>query len=163
MAEHAPLDKIVTSPLRRAHSTALAIAHAQGLKPIVISGLEEFSHSFWDEMPIHHPTRPWWGRTDWTPSFEQAPTFVAFRDRVHRALNQILETYTGQRICIVSHGGTMGVITAAMVGGIHLSVWNYNTGISHFVWPEWKRWMLIYVNRREHLLDLDTSALPARE
>jgi probable phosphoglycerate mutase len=28
LAEHAPVDVVITSPMRRAHSTALAIAHA---------------------------------------------------------------------------------------------------------------------------------------
>lgn len=160
MAEEAEVDVVVTSPLRRAFSTALAIAHAQGLKPIELPGLEEFSHEFWDEMPFHHPTRPWWGRLDWEPTFEQAPGFVAFRDRVHLALAEVLERFGGKRICLVSHGGTMSVLTAAMVGSHHLSVWNRNTGISLFVWPEWQRWLMHYVNRTEHLLGLDPSASP---
>lgn len=160
MAAHAPLDVVVTSPLRRAFSTALAVAHVQGLSPVEVSGLEEFSHPYWEEMPVHHPTRPWWGRTDWEPSFEQAPSFVAFRDRVHQALGEILDRYRGQRIGVVSHGGTMGVITAAMVGSSHLSVWNHNTGISLFVWPEWQRWLTHYINRTEHLIGLDPEAYP---
>lgn len=154
MAEHAPLDVVITSPLRRAHSTALAIAQAQGLQPIEMAGLEEFSLGFWDEIPRHHPTRPWWGRLEWEPSFEQHPRFIAFRDRVYQALAEILEQYAGQQVCIVSHGGTMGVLTAAMVGARQLSVWTHNTGISRFVWPEWKRWMVHYINRVEHLIPL---------
>ncbi len=160
MAAQAPVDVVVTSPLRRAHSTALAIANAQGLKPVELAGLEEFSHSFWEEMPVHHPTRPWWGRADWEPTFEQAPGFVAFRNRVHQALADILDRYGSQRICVVSHGGTMGVLSAAMVGSTHLSVWNHNTGVSLFVWPEWKRWLVHYINRTEHLLGLDPAAYP---
>lgn len=160
MAENAQVDVVVTSPLRRAFSTALAIAHAQGLKPVELPGLEEFSHDFWDEMPVQHPTRPWWGRLDWEPTFAQAPSFVAFRDRVHHALAEVLERFGGQRICLVSHGGTMSVLTAAMVGSQHLSVWNTNTGISLFVWPEWKRWLMHYVNRTEHLLGLDPADYP---
>ncbi len=160
MAEHAPVDVVITSPLRRAHSTALAIAHAQGLQPVEMAGLEEFSLGFWDELPKHHPTRPWWGRLEWEPSFEQSPAFVAFRDRIHKALSVILETYAGQRVCVVSHGGTMGVLTAAMVGARQLSVWTSNTGISHFVWPEWKRWMVHYINRSEHLIPLRKQEIP---
>ncbi len=160
MAEHAPVDVVITSPLRRAHSTVLAIAHAQGLQPIEMAGLEEFSQSFWDELPLHHPTRPWWGRLEWEPTFAQSPAFVAFRDRVHRVLAEILERYTGQRVCVVSHGGTMGVLTAAMVGARQLSVWTANTGISHFVWPEWNRWLVRYINRTEHLLPLRDKMLP---
>jgi len=49
---------------------------------------------------------------------------------------------------------------AAMLGSIHFSIWNTNTGISHFVWPEWKRWMVHYLNRTEHLLDLDPDDYP---
>lgn len=160
MAEHAPVDVVVTSPLRRAFSTALAIAHAQGLKPVEVPGLEEFSHEFWEEIPPHHPTRPWWGRSGWDPSFEQAPSFVAFRDRVHEALAEVLERFGGQRVCIVSHGGTMGVLIAAMVGSAHMGVWNDNTGISLFVWPEWQRWLMHYVNRNGHLLGLDAADYP---
>ena len=160
MAQEIPVDVIIASPLRRAHSTALAIAQAQGLGVISMAGLEEFAAHFYDEMPLHHPTRPWWGRTDWSPSREQAPSFSAFRDRVLTALAEILEEWAGKRICIVSHGGSMGIITAAMVGSSQLSVWQNNTGISHFLWPEWNRWMVMYINRREHLLDLDESDYP---
>ncbi len=163
MAEQTPVDVVVTSPLRRAFSTALAIAHAQGLEPVEMPGLEEFSHEFWDEMPFHHPTRPWWGRLDWEPTFEQAPIFVAFRDRVYQALAEVLERFGGQRICLVSHGGTMSVLTAAMVGSQHLGVWNANTGVSLFVWPEWKRWLVHYINRTEHLLSLDARRFPRLE
>ncbi len=160
MARELPVDVIVSSPLRRAHSTALAIAHAQGLEVIEMAGLEEFFAAFYSEMPLHHPTRPWWGRTDWTPTSELAPAFTAFRNRVLAALGEILETWAGKRICVVSHGGTMGVITAAMVGSSQLSVWQNNTGISHFLWPEWKRWMVMFINRREHLLDLNPDDYP---
>ncbi|HHB90939.1 MAG TPA: histidine phosphatase family protein [Anaerolineae bacterium] len=160
MAQEHPVDVVVSSPLRRAHSTALAVAHAQGLEVITMAGLEEFFAPFYDEMPLHHPTRPWWGRSGWTPTPEGAPGFTAFRDRVLAALAEILERWAGKRICVVSHGGSMGVITAAMVGSQQLSVWQHNTGISHFLWPEWKRWMVMYINRREHLLDLNEADYP---
>jgi len=160
MAKHTPVDVVVTSPMRRAHSTALAIAQAQGLELVQLPGLEEFSHSFWEEVPEHHPTRPWWGRTDWIPTLEQAPIFAAFRERVLQALVEILERYSGQRICVVSHGGTMSILTAAMLGSVHFSIWNTNTGISQFMWPEWKRWMVHYLNRTEHLLDLNPADYP---
>jgi broad specificity phosphatase PhoE len=160
MAREFPVDVVVSSPLRRAHSTALAIARAQGLQVIEMAGLEEFFATFYDEMPLHHPTRPWWGRTDWTPTSEGAPGFTAFRDRVLTALSEVLETWAGKRICLVSHGGSMGVLTAAMVGSSQLSVWHHNTGVSHFLWPEWKRWMVMFINRREHLLDLKEADFP---
>jgi len=160
MAREFPVDVVISSPLRRAHSTALAVAHAQGLEVVEMPGLEEFFTAFYDEMPLHHPTRPWWGRTDWMPTSEGAPGFTAFRDRVLAALAEILETWAGRRICVVSHGGTMGVITAAMVGSQQLSVWQHNTGVSHFLWPEWKRWMVMFLNRREHLIDLDPDDYP---
>lgn len=160
MAEHTPVDVVVTSPMRRANSTALAIAQAQGLDLVQLPGLEEFSHSYWEEVPVHHPTRPWWGRTDWMPTLENAPSFIAFRDRVLQALSEILERYSGQRICVVSHGGTMSVLTAAMLGSIHFSIWNTNTGISQFMWPEWKRWMVHYLNRTEHLIGLGPEDHP---
>ncbi|MCO6452938.1 MAG: histidine phosphatase family protein [Caldilineales bacterium] len=160
MAEHAPVDVVVTSPLRRAHSTALAVANPQGLTPVVITGLEEFSQEFFHEIPVHHPTMPWLGRDCWTPEFAQAPNFVAFRDRVLAALSEVLEIYSGQRICIVSHGGTMNVLIAALAGSSHLSVWNENTGVSYFVWPEWKRWLMRYVNRTDHLRDLNPDDYP---
>ncbi len=160
MAQAFPVDAVICSPLRRAHSTALAIAQAQSLEIIQMAGLEEFSAAFYDEMPLNHPTRPWWGRTDWTPTREFAPSFTAFRNRVLAALSEILETWAGKRICVVSHGGTMGVITAAMVGSSQLSVWQDNTGVSHFLWPEWRRWMVMFINRREHLIDLNEVDYP---
>lgn len=160
MAREFPVDVVISSPLRRAHSTALAVAHAQGLEVIKMPGLEEFFAAFYEEMPLHHPTRPWWGRSDWTPTSEGAPGFTAFRDRVLTTLADILETWAGKRICVVSHGGAMGVITAAMVGSNQLSVWQHNTGISHFLWPEWKRWMVMFINRREHLLNLNPDDYP---
>ena len=160
MAREFPVDAVVSSPLRRAHSTALAIAHAQNLPVIEMPGLEEFFAAFYEEMPLHHPTRPWWGRTDWQPTAEGMPGLTAFRNRVLAALAEILETWAGKRVCVVSHGGSMGVISAAMVGTPHLAVWHYNTGISHFLWPEWQRWMVMFINRREHLLDLNPDDYP---
>jgi len=160
MAEHAAVDVVITSALRRAHSTALAIAHAQGLQPVTLPGIEEFSLDFWGELPLHDPFQPWRGRCDWKATSAEHPAFVAFRDRIHATLSEILTRYSGQRICLVSHGGVMNVITAAMLGSSHLSLWTENTGISHFLWPEWQRWLAAYINRREHLLDLDPRLYP---
>jgi broad specificity phosphatase PhoE len=160
MAQEFPVDVVVSSPLRRAHSTALAVAHAQGLQVVEMAGLEEFFTFYYEQIPPHHPTRPWENDRHWHPTLETAPEFVAFRDRVHAALEEILETWMGQRICIVSHGGTMGVLSAAFVGARQLAIWHKNTGISHFLWPEWQRWMVMFINRREHLIDLNDTDYP---
>ncbi|NOX63298.1 MAG: histidine phosphatase family protein [Chloroflexi bacterium] len=160
MAQKARLDVVVTSPLRRAHSTALAIALAQDLEPVSWPGLEEFSVGFFDELPHGHPTQPWLMWEGWNPSDGEASGFISFRDRVLQALNEILQAYAGQRIAIVSHGGTMNVLVGAMLGLPLANMVTYNTGVSLFEWAEWRRWLVFYINAREHLLDLDPEDYP---
>ncbi|HEY64501.1 MAG TPA: methyltransferase domain-containing protein [Caldilineae bacterium] len=150
LAENEPIDVIISSPLLRARQTADILAMHLGRPVHIQYGLEETSHPYWEEFPSFAESR---GLPDepWIPTLETAPTYVAFRDRVVRALRAVLDRFWGQRIAIVTHGGTMATLLRSLIGGHHVRVYQENTAIHKLVWAE-KQWMLVYVNKTEHLL-----------
>jgi broad specificity phosphatase PhoE len=97
-----PFDAVYTSDLKRAHETAEIVAAPHGVPVVADEGLREI-----DVGPLQ-------GRT-WTELHEaygdgewpHGETREEHRARVHDALLRIARRHAGQRILVVTHGGTM--------------------------------------------------------
>jgi probable phosphoglycerate mutase len=108
-----PVAALYSSPLRRAHETAAAIAEAVRLPATVIDDLREPDHGTadgarWADVvaafnaaPAMHPDRP---------LVDGAETWNQHQRRVHTVLRELLDRHSGQRILVVAHGET---VTAA--------------------------------------------------
>lgn len=117
---------IYSSPLRRAHDTAAAIARHHGLEPILVPDLREVE--IWRDMPQDQSVREFLGdnyllalreRMIVEKSWDVYPyseSSFAFRRRSVNAVEAILAGHPGERVAVVCHGGVINAYTGHLVG-----------------------------------------------
>lgn len=96
-------------------------------------------------------------RWDLIPGAEPASVFSA---RVHAGVQRIAAAHPGQRVVVVSHGGTIGELLAQATGS---EPWAFvgadNASISQIV-VTGERWVLRRFNDTAHLADLHSAPAP---
>jgi broad specificity phosphatase PhoE len=106
-----PFDAVYSSDLRRAHETALIVAEPHGVPVIVDRGLREIDVGSWSGL-----TRP---EIDARfPGAEQhdGETREEHLARVLAAVERIACAHPGERILIVSHGGSLRTLRRHAIG-----------------------------------------------
>lgn len=116
------LAAIYSSPLRRAHDTALAVGSAQGTEVSVLDELKEIGFGEWENL-----TRAEIEALD-PIAMEQlrggvdiirggsGETFTGVRDRMTAALQSIVDEHRGETIGVVSHGGASRAYLTGVLG-----------------------------------------------
>jgi len=113
---HSGWDVIVSSPLRRCAEFAAEVADKHKLKLQVISGLAELEFGEWEGMTPNEVEQQY---PDALKQFYDDPfTFIApggesmqiFYDRVSEVWKDVMQTYRGQSILLIAHGGVNRVI-----------------------------------------------------
>lgn len=105
----ASVTAVVSSPLSRCTATAEAIAGATGGPPVVVwPDLIECDFGQWEGRTFAEVRERWPAELDaWLSSTEVAPpggeSFAAVSRRVRRAVKQLLKTYPGETVVVVSH------------------------------------------------------------
>jgi len=120
------VDMIVSSDLRRAASTAQAVADVLGLPLQTDATLRErcfgaFEGLLYDELEAHFPQAyAQWRVRDpharYPDGERRAETFAEFAQRAVDAVSRIAEMHRGKRIVIVSHGGVLDAVYRAAHG-----------------------------------------------
>lgn len=118
-----PISAIVSSPIKRTLDTAHIISNEVGLGVDVIENLAEISFGDWDGH-TNEEVKSKWASTfqDWQGSWTVAPpngeSLEQFDARVQDARREILKTYAGKTVAVVSHVMPIrGFIRAGMDGG----------------------------------------------
>jgi probable phosphoglycerate mutase len=109
MLRHRGIASIVTSPLSRAHDTALAVAAATGLPVAIDEGLREVSFGVQEGKPMVQ----WfadWVDGHYTPA--DAESFAALRARAGAAINRALAL--PPPVLVVAHGALFRAVRAEM-------------------------------------------------
>ena len=115
-------DAVASSDLRRARHTAELLELPVG-PPSLHPGLREYDVGAWSGLQLEEIESQWPGQIDrWrrgelaaTPGGEQRD---AFEQRLRAALGALVDTYRGQRILVVSHGGVIRSLFRS-AGGDH--------------------------------------------
>lgn len=106
-------ERIVTSPLQRCHQFAAETAAAQQVPLIIEPGLREISFGDFEGMT---PSAVWERYQTLLLTLWQDPTaatppngepFQAFQARVKVALNALCQSYAGECLLLVIHGGVI--------------------------------------------------------
>ncbi|MGN0615610.1 histidine phosphatase family protein [Ruminococcus flavefaciens] len=104
------IDIIIASPMKRAQSTARAVAERCGLEIVTDERLREWDYGYYE------------GKSRFTEGFAENKTEFGVRmgksgeslmqlaHRVYSALDDIIKNYSGKNVLIVSHGGVCRVI-----------------------------------------------------
>jgi probable phosphoglycerate mutase len=108
LAAGAPIDAVVSSPLRRALATAAIAASELGLTAVVDDDLRETDFGDWDGFTLAEIQERWpEAAAAWRRDPEQAaPGGESFADtahRVNRACDRLLLEHDGQTVLVVSH------------------------------------------------------------
>jgi broad specificity phosphatase PhoE len=120
---HEPVDAIYASDLSRAKETAEIVGERLGLPVVIDADLREKNWGNWEGLT---------GDERVHVVFEGEST-EEHRDRVLRAVRRIVERHPGQRIVVVTHGGSLRRIQASVHGVAdpvidNCAVWSHTFG-----------------------------------
>lgn len=113
---------VLTSPLRRAHQTASAVAGATGAPLVVRDGLVETDFGKWEGLTFAEAREldpelhaKWLGAEDVAPP--DGESFAAVRKRVAVELASIVAEYEGETVAVVTHVTPIKMILRQALGG----------------------------------------------
>ncbi|GAA1474024.1 bifunctional RNase H/acid phosphatase [Corynebacterium felinum] len=134
LGEKGGVAAVISSPLRRCTQTAEACARALGVEVVTDSGLVEMDFGDWDGLSFSQAfeSDPQL-HSQWLKDVHTAPpggeSLVSAHKRIKKCLNELLRTYQGQTIVLVSHVTPIKSIlrvaldgNASMVHRMHLDL-----------------------------------------
>jgi ribonuclease H / adenosylcobalamin/alpha-ribazole phosphatase len=133
-----PVAAVYSSPLSRATATAEAIGSRLSLIPVLEPRLAEFELG---TRPIQEIT----DRSDllvWRPDDmgEDGVTLYAFGQRIGMFCDEIAARYTGERVAVVSHAGTIDAAVRWALGIGADSPWQHELEVQHASITEVEFW-----------------------
>ena len=161
------VDALYSSTMRRAKSTAGALATAYGVEVCLDHRLREIGNNRVDHSPYPEGGSP--PQSDWNAFVptehpfspvtraEGSESVMHFRIRVASFVEDMIEQHTGQSVIAVCHGGVMGAVFDYCFGigpWTRCEVWTSNTAVTHFEYisvPGHETWRLHAHNSVEHL------------
>jgi 2,3-bisphosphoglycerate-dependent phosphoglycerate mutase len=162
VSEHYSINKIFSSPLRRAKQTAEYLSNTTKVginfdddlmewKNGLIAGLtQEEADEKYPEPKIKYPH---------TEMYEQESQ-IYFRARAETALSRIInENNDNETIAIVSHGGMINMLFKCFIEsppGSAISIANGDTGI-HYWRIESNKRTIVFCNSQEHMKNLSLN------
>ncbi len=159
--ENIELDKIYSSPLKRAYKTALAIKGDKDLDVIIHDGLIEIDGGIIEGKPTFESFKKHPELADiWlnTPQDFHAPGGESMRHTYERIYNTVLEIAAenrGKTIACASHGGVTRCLGCKIlyddIKRLKDTPWTANTAIMQFTVDDDNSFKLEFYNNTEHL------------
>ena len=156
---HKSLAAIYSSTLLRAADTARAIADTLGMPVIPDARLREYHMGAWTGLTaaeIDQMMPPHYFENAVEPIGPGAESGQEMRDRVSTFLDDMLARHNGDRVAVVSHGGTLGGFASAILSlpPVRHQPFHFgNASVTKFVF-EHGRWRMSGLNDRCHLRSL---------
>jgi broad specificity phosphatase PhoE len=121
LAGGAPIDAVVSSPLRRAVATAAIAAGELGLTTVIDDDLRETDFGDWEGLTLAEIQQRWpAAAAAWRRDPEQAPpggeSFTDTAHRVNRACDRLLRDHDGKTVLVVSHITPMKILLCRALG-----------------------------------------------
>lgn len=156
------IERLYCSDLKRAVNTARVIGAGSGLKPVATPLLREINFGQWEGLTFDEIEAAWGEEISlWLDDpFHRSPpggeTLADVCARMQTFLEQLAEIATdGQRIAVVSHGGSIRALLYQVLNLSPTSYWDLkidNASIS-LIHKEGARLKIVYYNRVHHLED----------
>jgi broad specificity phosphatase PhoE len=106
-----PFDAVYSSDLRRAHETAVIVAEPHGVPVVSDPGLREIDVGSWSGLTRAEIEERFPGA-----EHHDGETREEHRERVVAAVERIARAHTGERILVVSHGGSLRALRRHCIG-----------------------------------------------
>ncbi len=136
-----PLATVYSSPLQRALRTALPVAVAHGLRPVVLTALAEIDFGEleglrYEEIERRYPD-VWreWAERPFSVRFPGGEDWRSLRVRVLDAVAALARRHEGETVAVVAHGGVLRVLLAA--SGFD-DVFRMPLPYASVTWAEWR-------------------------
>jgi len=150
------VDALYTSGLKRARETAVILGQALGVDPVEEPGLREIGLGRLEGTNGVHEAITEAARRDPEPLAEGAESFTEFAGRIRAAWERIGRDHAGERVMLVSHGGTLRTLIGHLIGldpsRLDRLTLRGNTGLSVVDFRR-GRPQLVRVNDTHHLGD----------
>ena len=104
LGDHRP-DRIVSSPLKRAHQTADATRHLLGIEVTIDERWAELDYGEWDGVPISEVRPDMWEQWQSDPGFALpgGESLVELNQRVEATCNDLAEEAASRNIAVFTH------------------------------------------------------------
>lgn len=157
-----PIAAIYSSPLQRAHKTALAIAALHQLSAQVTDELRECDFGAWEGLsraevlargPEETQLLQAWER-DATVSPPGGESFATMQERVRAFVEKLAQTHSGEALALVSHVGPIKVLLAAALDApisASMRIFLDPATISVIDWAPGGRALVRLVNSHAHM------------
>jgi probable phosphoglycerate mutase len=150
------VDRVLSSPQRRAIETAEPIARAHGIEVEVVKGLVEYDASSDSYIPMEElrATNDPHLQAMYDGRWEEfgAESADSFRVRVAATLDEVISENPGRRVVAVCHGGVINVACAIALGlDRHLWFEPHYTSLTRMVASRTGVRSLASLNERAHL------------
>jgi len=121
LAAGAPIDAVVSSPLRRAVATAAIAARELGLTTVIDDDLRETDFGDWDGFTLAEIKQRWpAAAAAWRRDPEHAPpggeSFAETAHRVNRACDRLLRDHGSKTVLVVSHVTPIKIMLCRALG-----------------------------------------------
>ena len=110
------IDRLYSSPMRRAHQTALPLAAALNLEIELAPGVAEYDKDADAYIPVEELKALDYDRWLRLMSGETDINFPLFAETVCQSLNEIIADNAGKRVAVTCHGGVVNVWAAHIIG-----------------------------------------------
>jgi probable phosphoglycerate mutase len=146
------IDRLYSSPMQRAHQTALPLAAAQDLEIELESGVAEYDKDADAYIPVEELKALDYDRWLRLMNGETDVNFPQFAETVVESLNRIVAENSGKRVAVTCHGGVVNVWAAHVVGFEPRLFFNPNyTSINRFMASSKGSKTVITLNEHFHL------------
>lgn len=163
----ARIGRVYSSDMRRAHDTAKEIARHHGLTPVVMPGLREID--LWQRAPQEKGLLDIYSREQLADIYREVTRtrkhtaypycedVDAFRERVFRAMDCIIDESIGMRVVVACHSGVINAILSSVLGSVfdHL-VSVHHTSITVMRAADTRRFLLT-INDYSHVMPFQKS------
>ncbi len=112
------IDAIYSSPMKRAHQTALPLAAAKGLQVVLEPRIAEWDRDSSSYIPMEElkVVDPEAYRALMKGEMDLSVDIHEFQRNVVAAMEEIIDRHRGQKVAVVCHGGVVGTYVDAVVG-----------------------------------------------
>lgn len=153
--ERERIDRIYSSPLRRATQTAAPLATLQGLQIEVDAGVAEYDRHESSYVPMERLKEVDYTRWQSIMRGDAIDDFDEFAGRVIATLERIIGIHPGKRVAVACHGGVINVWSAHVIGFSPRFFFNPDyTSINRFVCARSSERTVRTLNEAVHLHDV---------
>lgn len=152
--DRAGIDRLYSSPMRRARETAEPLARKLGLGVELIDAVAEFDKDEVAYVPLEVIKQTDPDRFRELANYAGDPRFDKFQGAVVDALTKVAADNQGRRVAVACHGGVINVWAAHVVGLSPRLFFNpFYTSINRFLVASTGEQSVLSLNDQSHLHD----------